>query len=61
VLDLPSRGDCAFTAVVEEPDGSLLVADYSSPAGAGDVAWIRGQLRPTGIALHRLTRDDPAG
>ena len=58
VLDLPSRGDCAFTAVVEEPDGSLLVADYTSPAGGGDVAWIRGQLRPTGIALHRLTRDD---
>lgn len=57
VLDLPSRGDCAFTAVVEEPDGSLLVADYSSPAGAGDVAWIRGQLRPTGISLHRLTLD----
>jgi len=56
VLDLPSRGDTAFAAVVPEDDGSILVADYSSPAGAGDVMWLRGQLRPTGITLHRLTK-----
>lgn len=55
-LDLPSRGDTSFAAVVPEPDGSLLVADYSSPAGGGDVRWIQGQLRGTEITLHRLHR-----
>lgn len=55
-LDLPSRGDTSFAAVVPEPDGSLLVADYSSPASGGDVMWLRGQLRPTEIHLFRLRR-----
>jgi len=50
--DLASGGDTAFAAVV--PDGSdLLVADYRSPDG--DPRWIRGQLRPTVIDLHRVT------
>lgn len=56
VLDLPSRGDTAFAAVVPEADGTVLVADYSSPASGGDVPWVRGQLRPTGITLYRLHR-----
>ena len=55
-LDLPSRGDTSFAAVVPEPDGSLLVADYTSPAGGGDPMWLRGQLRPTVVDLHRLRR-----
>lgn len=54
VLDLPSRGDTSFAAVVPDDDGTVLVADYRSPAAGGDVMWIRGQLRPTEIALHRL-------
>lgn len=56
VLDLPSRGDTSFAAVVPEPDGSLLVADYSSPESVGDVMWLRGQLGPTEISLFRLRR-----
>lgn len=56
VLDLPSRGDTSFAAVVAEPDGSLLVADYTSPESGGDHMWLRGQLRPTVIELHRLRR-----
>ena len=56
VVDLPSRGDTSFAAVVPEPDGSLLVADYTSPASAGDPMWLRGQLRPTEVHLHRLRR-----
>ncbi len=56
VLDLPSRGDTSFAAVVPEADGSLLVADYTSPESGGDRMWLRGQLRPTEIHLHRLRR-----
>lgn len=52
--DLPSRGDTAFAGVVADDDGSLLVADYRSPADGGDVMWLRGQLRPTEIAWYRL-------
>lgn len=54
VIDLPSRGDTAFAAVLPEPDGTVLVADYTSPASGGDVMWMRGQRRPTEIWLHRL-------
>mgnify|MGYP007112002055 CR=1 FL=1 len=56
VLALPSRVDTSFAAVVAEPDGSLLVADYTSPESGGDHMWLRGQLRPTVIELHRLRR-----
>ena len=56
VLDLPSCGDTAFAAVVHEPDGSILVADYSSVVSGGDPMWLRGQLRPTQISLYRLRR-----
>ncbi len=55
VADLPSAGDTSFAAVVADDD-SLLVADYRTPAATGDVMWLRGQLRPTEIALHRITR-----
>jgi hypothetical protein len=56
VADLPSRGDTSFAGVVVEPDGSLLVADYTSAAETGDPIWMRGQLRPTVIQLLRITR-----
>ena len=51
VADLPSRGDTSFAGVVAEDDGSLLVADYTSPESAGDPRWVRGQLAPTVIQL----------
>jgi hypothetical protein len=55
VADLPSCGDTCFAGVVEEPSGSLLVADYTSPPAAGDPIWLRGQLGPTVIHLLRIT------
>jgi hypothetical protein len=58
VADLPSRGDTSFAGVVEEPEGSLLVADYTSPAGTGDPVWMRGQLQPTEIQLLRVRREE---
>jgi hypothetical protein len=60
VVDLPSRGDTSFAGVVEEPDGSLLVADYASARTTGDPIWLRGQLGPTVIELFRLRRADRA-
>lgn len=56
VIDLPSRGDTSFAGVIVEDDGSLLVADYTTPESVGDVMWVRGQLRPTVIQLLRVTR-----
>jgi hypothetical protein len=56
VVDLPSRGDTYFAGVVEESDGSLLVADYASARTTGDPIWLRGQLSPTVIELFRLRR-----
>ncbi len=50
-LDLPSRGDCSFAALVDVNDDELLVADYSTPSSRRDGSWIRGQLGPTEIRL----------
>jgi hypothetical protein len=55
-LDLPSRGDTSFAAVVPEQSGSLLVADYTCPKSVGDVMWYRGQTKRTEIIAHRLTK-----
>jgi hypothetical protein len=55
VLDLPSRGDCCFPAVLAgaAPD-ERVVYDYScDPAGA-DLPWLRGQRGRTGIYRHVL-------
>jgi hypothetical protein len=54
--DLRSGGDTAFAAAVIDDDGSLVVADYRTPPATGDVAWLRGQLGATEIALHRVRR-----
>ena len=55
VADFPSRGDTSFAAVLHEDDGSLLVADYTTPPVVGDVPWVRGQLNPTVIQSFRVT------
>ena len=54
-MDLPSRGDCSFASIIEDSDGSLIVADYTSPPGSGDPRWIRGQLGETVITATRVT------
>jgi hypothetical protein len=56
VADLPSRGDTSFAGVVTCNDGTLLVADYTSPAETGDPIWIAGQLQPTIIQLITIGR-----
>lgn len=55
ILDLPSRGDTCFPAVLagSEP-GEVVVYDYSSPLDGPDVAWLRGQRGETGIYRHVL-------
>ncbi len=53
-LDLPSRGDCSFAAVLDATDDELVVVDYSTPADCRDGSWIRGQLGPTEIRAWAL-------
>ncbi len=55
MLDLPSRGDTCFPAVLEgsEP-GEFVVYDYSSPLDGPDVAWLSGQRGETFIHRHVL-------
>ncbi|MCC7076089.1 MAG: hypothetical protein IT198_03100 [Acidimicrobiia bacterium] len=55
VLDLPSRGDTAFPAVVRRSPTELVVYDYSSPLTGPDVPWLMGQLGPTHIYETVLT------
>jgi hypothetical protein len=60
VADLPSRGDTSFAGVEHSTDGSLLVADYTSPESARDPVWFAGQLQPTVIQLLNIRRQDAA-
>jgi len=55
VLDLPSRGDTCFAAVLagERPD-ERIVYDYSSPLDGDDLRWIEGQRGETRIYRHAL-------
>jgi hypothetical protein len=55
MLDLPSRGDTCFPAVVESghPD-EVVLYNYSSDIAGPDVAWSVGQRRPTHIYRHVL-------
>lgn len=56
VLDLPSRGDTCFPAVLPggRRDGAerVIVYDYSSDIRGPDLPWSAGQRRPTYIYRH---------
>lgn len=55
VLDLPSRGDTSFAAVIRgDPSGEFVVYDYSSDVEGEDVSWLRGQRGDTHIYRHVL-------
>ena len=55
VLDLPSRGDTCFPAVLTGGEADeIIVYDYSSPLDGPDLPWIRGQRGETGIYRHVL-------
>jgi hypothetical protein len=55
VLDLPSRGDTCFPAVIagDAPD-ELVVYNYSSPVDGPDLPWFLGQRGQTLVYRHTL-------
>jgi len=58
VLDLPSRGDTCFAAVIDGPTAAeKIVYDYSNPLDGPDLRWIQGQLGQTRIYRHVLRFD----
>ncbi len=58
VMDLPSRGDCCFPAVLEGgPPGQRVVYDYSCDLDGPDLPWIRGQRGETFVYRHVLQFD----
>lgn len=55
LLDLPSRGDTCFAAVVPgSAEDELVVYDYSSDINGRDVVWNVGQRQQTFIYRHVL-------
>jgi hypothetical protein len=59
ILDLPSRGDCCFPAVLEGTQADeRIVYDYSCALDGPDVAWLSGQRGETFVFRHvlRFTR-----
>ena len=55
VLDLPSRGDTCFPAMIRGDNaGELIVYNYSSPIDGPDLPWNEGQLGATRIYRHVL-------
>jgi hypothetical protein len=55
VMDLPSRGDTCFPAVIDQAGtDKLVVYDYSSPTQGADPPWSVGQRKPTYIYRHEL-------
>ncbi|MCK6555555.1 hypothetical protein L6Q96_13400 [Candidatus Binatia bacterium] len=54
-MDLPSRGDCSFAAVLDAADtNERVVYDYSSPLDGPDLPWLGGQRGATRIYRHLL-------
>lgn len=59
LLDLPSRGDTCFPAVLEgERPGEFVVYDYSCDLDGPDLAWLRGQRGATFVYRH-VVRFEP--
>jgi hypothetical protein len=54
LLDLPSRGDTCFPAVIDEDDDSIAVYDYSNDVDGPDVVWNVGQRGTTHLYRHVL-------
>jgi hypothetical protein len=62
VMDLPSRGDCCFPAVLEgRAPGEVVVYDYSCALEGPDLPWLRGQRGRTQIYRHLLRFEDRGG
>lgn len=55
ILDLPSRGDTCFPAMVRgDRDGRFVVYNYSSDVTGPDLTWSEGQAGPTYVYRHVL-------
>jgi hypothetical protein len=55
VMDLPSRGDCCFPAVLEGATADeRVVYDYSCDLDGPDLPWLRGQRGRTFVYRHVL-------
>jgi hypothetical protein len=55
VLDLPSRGDTCFPALIAGADPSeVVIYDYSSDINGPDLPWAAGQRRSTYVYRHVL-------
>ena len=59
LLDLPSRGDTSFPALVPLDERRYLVFNYSSPLDGPDKFWLWGMLTPTHIYATVLTFEEP--
>jgi len=56
VMDLPSRGDTCFPAVLPtEREDQVAIYNYSSAIDDADVPWSVGQRRPTYVYRHLLS------
>jgi hypothetical protein len=55
LMDLPSRGDTCFPAMLRTDDpAEVVLYNYSSPVDGDDVSWRVGQRGPTNIYRHVL-------
>ncbi|HVN85684.1 MAG TPA: hypothetical protein VMW17_12650 [Candidatus Binatia bacterium] len=55
VMDLPSRGDCCFPAVIAGfSNAERIVYDYSCALDGSDLPWLQGQRGTTFIHRHTL-------
>lgn len=54
LVDLPSRGDTAFPAIVQIDEDSYVVFNYSSDIDGFDRPWLLGQICPTAIYATEL-------
>jgi hypothetical protein len=57
VLDLPSSGDTCFPDLLDLPDGSFELWNYTSPLETPDLSWLEGQTGQTSIYRIRLHFD----
>src|SRR5262249_36766080 len=55
VVDLPSRGDTCFPALLPLGSDVVEIYNYSSPLEGPDDSWLKGQLGPTQIYRARLS------
>ena len=58
VVDLPSRGDTCFPALIRTDETRYQVYNYTSPLDGPDVIWVKGQLGPTHVVRTTLEFPD---